>query len=156
MNIRRVNDFIYISNLFQNPHDQVHVLFLTVLSNYCLVDSEIAKKYYMVYLLELSAEPQNEEIWIVSLKSIFDLLLFYGLEFFDMLLNETNDLDKTETRNRTIRLYSNTEDHLIEDIQSTGPISESETNCNFIKILMALFDNEVSHRHIIFVLYNSI
>lgn len=117
----------------------MHVLALKVLSIYCILDKELAKKHIMIFFYQFSYEQENQENWIVALKGIFDLLLIYGLEYFENLqIQEEN----SENRSEKSRLLYTHEDSIVSinkriDIEK-GP-------CNFIKILMGLLNNAVNN-----------
>ncbi|GAB1863840.1 Condensin complex subunit 3 [Camponotus japonicus] len=124
-----------VLNSLDHPDDNVHVLALKVLSIYCILDKELAKKHIMIFFYQFSYEQENQENWIVALKGIFDLLLIYGLEYFENLqIQEENSENKSEKS----RLLYTHEDSIVSinkriDIEK-GP-------CNFIKILMGLLNN---------------
>ena len=103
----------------------------------CHVDQDLAKKYIMMYFLYIS-ESANENVWIAATEVIFDLLLKYGFEHFNITQDDNPQSGK---RSRSVRLYS----HNDEDIN----VNDKQINCtdssnNVIKALMALLDNQVS------------
>ncbi|EFN66582.1 Condensin complex subunit 3 [Camponotus floridanus] len=124
-----------VLNSLDHPDDNVHVLALKLLSTYCILDKELAKKHIMIFFYQFSYEQENQENWIVALKAIFDLLLIYGLEYFENLqIQEENSENKSEKS----RLLYTHEDSIVSinkriDIEK-GP-------CNFIKILIGLLNN---------------
>lgn len=91
----------------------------------------------MMLVLQFSLEQENLDIWIIALKGIFDLLLLYGLEHFDILeYNEENSTNKNE-KSHTTKLYTDNDTEV-------SLSSEVGTGRNFIKILAGLLDNPVS------------
>lgn len=95
----------------------------------------------MMLFLQFSLEQENLDIWIAALKGIFDLLLLYGLEYFDILENGNDNTVNRSEKSRT-KLFTDTDTEI-----SLSSIRRSETergNCNFIKILAGLLDNAVS------------
>ncbi|XP_015584822.1 condensin complex subunit 3 [Cephus cinctus] len=123
---------------FDHADDTVHLLALKAVAICCLLDKELAKKHIMMFFLQFSIEQDNQDIWIMALKSIFDLLLFYGMEYFDIMQNEEENVSSNKSKNRTVKLYSNTDDTLIPE----STVSETENNyLNIIKILTGLLDN---------------
>lgn len=93
-----------------------------------------------MYFLYIS-ESGNEEVWIAASKVIFDLLLKYGLEHFDITQDDSNPQNGSK-RSRSVRLYShNDEDINVNDKQ----ISCTDSSNNVIKALMALLDNQVCY-----------
>lgn len=128
----------------------MHILALKVLSIYCILDKELAKKHIMIFFYQFSLEPDDQEIWIIALKGIFDLLLYYGIECFDILqgLKETST-----TQNSTRSLYTH-EDTItsIHDVKQTKTV---QNNYNFIKILTGLLNNEVNKKHISCICYTN-
>ncbi|XP_020300506.1 condensin complex subunit 3 isoform X2 [Pseudomyrmex gracilis] len=127
----------FVLDSLDHPDDSVHILALKVLSIYCILDKELAKKHIMIFFYQFSLEPDDQEIWIIALKGIFDLLLYYGIECFDILqgLKETST-----TQNSTRSLYTH-EDTItsIHDVKQTKTV---QNNYNFIKILTGLLNNE--------------
>lgn len=93
----------------------------------------------MIFFYQFSYEQENQENWIVALKGIFDLLLIYGLEYFENLqIQEENSENKSEKS----RLLYTHEDSIVSinkriDIEK-GP-------GNFIKILIGLLNNAVNN-----------
>ncbi|XP_011706889.1 PREDICTED: condensin complex subunit 3 [Wasmannia auropunctata] len=122
----------FVLNSLDHPHDSVHVLALKTLGVYCILDKELAKKHMMIFFYQFSLEQENQEIWVVSLKGIFDLLLMYGLEYFDILQSpEENRSEKTRS------LYTHDDSNL--SLSKRTEIEEGP--CNFIKILTGLLTN---------------
>lgn len=93
--------------------------------------------------LQFSVEQENQEIWIVTLKGIFDLLLLYGLKYFDILENQNESIDRTE-KSRT-KLYTNTDREV--SLSSSQKSDTERSNYNLINILAGLLDNAVSICH---------
>ncbi|XP_029671804.1 condensin complex subunit 3 [Formica exsecta] len=119
-----------------HPDDNVHVLALKVLGTYCILDKELAKKHVMIFFYQFSYEHENQEIWIVALKAIFDLLLIYGLEYFENLqIQEENSMQNRSEKSRS--LYT----HEDSVISINKRIEMEKGPCNFIKILMGLLNN---------------
>ncbi|XP_033333688.2 chromosome associated protein G isoform X2 [Megalopta genalis] len=121
-----------------HPDDKVHILAIKALGIFCVLDKEVARKHIMVLFLQFSLEQENPEIWTMTLKGIFDLLLFYGLEYFDMLGSEDVTTNRTE-KSRTVRLYTDTNDEI--SVSSAQHSNTEEGNHSFIKILTGLLDN---------------
>lgn len=117
----------------------MHVLALKVLGTYCILDKELAKKHVMIFFYQFSYEHENQEIWIVALKAIFDLLLIYGLEYFENLqIQEENSMQNRSEKSRS--LYT----HEDSVISINKRIEMEKGPCNFIKILMGLLNNTVN------------
>ncbi|CAK9813926.1 Condensin complex subunit 3 [Anthophora quadrimaculata] len=116
--------------------DRVHILAIKAISICCILDKELAEQHIMTLFLQFSLEQENVEIWIIALKGIFDLLLLYGLEHFDIVEHtQQNFTNKTE-KSRT-KLYNDTDSEV-----SLTSINRTQTErCNFIKILAGLLDN---------------
>ncbi|EFN80068.1 Condensin complex subunit 3 [Harpegnathos saltator] len=116
----------------KHPDDNVHVLALKALGVYCILDKEMAKKYLMVFFYQFSAEQENPDIWVIALKGIFDLLLSYGLEYFEIL-------QIPEERSGWSRmLYT----HDVDSVVSLNGRPAIEDNSrNFVHILTGLLDN---------------
>ncbi|XP_011876337.1 PREDICTED: condensin complex subunit 3 [Vollenhovia emeryi] len=126
----------FVLSSLDHSHDSVHILALKTLAVYCLLDKELTKKHVMIFFYQFSLEQENQEIWIVSLKAIFDLLLMYGLEYFDILQpSEENSMQSRSEKTRS--LYAH-EDSSI-DISKRCQVEEGP--CNFIKILTGLLTN---------------
>ncbi|XP_003705431.1 chromosome associated protein G [Megachile rotundata] len=123
-----------------HPDDNVHILAVRALSICCILDKELAKKHIMMLILQFSLEQENPEIWIIALKGIFDLLLLYGLEHFDILQQpeESNTTNKSNKSNTT-KLYTDTDMEV--SLSSTRKSDTENGNRNFIKILAGLLDN---------------
>ncbi|XP_076748823.1 chromosome associated protein G [Xylocopa sonorina] len=122
-----------------HSNDEVHILALKAISTYCILDKELAKQHIMMLFLQFSLEQENTNIWITALKGIFDLLLLYGLEYFDIIenssqrnTNKSTGVDKTRTK-----LFSETD----TEISLTHNEDTEHESCNFIKILTGLLDN---------------
>lgn len=86
-------------------------------------------------------EQETREIWVVALKGIFDLLLWYGLEYFEILQNsedEENSMQNKCEKSRSLYTHENS----VTSVNRTTEIEEG--SCNFIKILTGLLDNSVN------------
>ncbi|XP_033356774.1 condensin complex subunit 3 [Bombus vosnesenskii] len=121
-----------------HPDDKVHILALKAVSVCCILDRELAKQHIMMLFLQFSLEQENPDIWIVALKGIFDLLLLYGLEHFDILENVPDNTGSKSEKSRT-KLFTDTDTEV-----SVASLRKSEAergNCNFIKIIAGLLDN---------------
>ena len=95
----------------------------------------------MMLFLQFSLEQENLDIWIAALKGIFDLLLLYGLEHFDILENENDNTVNRSEKSRT-KLFTDTETEI--SLSSVRRSEAERGNCNFVKILAGLLDNAVS------------
>lgn len=95
----------------------------------------------MMLFLQFSLEQENLDIWIAALKGIFDLLLLYGLEYFDMLENANDNTGNRSEKSRT-KLFTDTDTEI--SLSSVRRSEAERGNCNFIKILAGLLDNAVS------------
>ena len=108
----------------------------------CQLDEQLAKKYFTMFFLQFSLFPDNQSLWVTALKSIFDLLLRYGLEFFDIAHTEdectAHDRSK---RNKTMRLYTDNDEC---SAVTSDQFDVEEGGDKFIKVLTSLLDNEVS------------
>lgn len=94
----------------------------------------------MIFFYQFSLEQENQEIWVISLKGIFDLLLMYGLEYFDIL--QSSEENSMEYRSEKIRsLYT----HDDSSISISKRTEVEEGPCNFIKILTGLLTNAVNN-----------
>ncbi|KAL2745812.1 Condensin complex subunit 3 [Vespula maculifrons] len=121
-----------------HPDDRVHILALEALGIFCILDKELAKTHILTFLLQFSLEEEKQEIWIVTLKALFDLLLRYGLEFFDISKSSDNNslLNKT---NKPVKLFNRMEE---EDITVyRQPSNNQAQNPDIMKILIGLMDN---------------
>ncbi|KAF7389917.1 hypothetical protein HZH68_011774 [Vespula germanica] len=121
-----------------HPDDRVHILALEALGIFCILDKELAKTHILTFLLQFSLEQEKQEIWIVTLKALFDLLLRYGLEFFDISKNSDDNslLNKT---NKPVKLFNRMEE---EDITVyRQPSNNQAQNPDIMKILIGLMDN---------------
>jgi len=96
----------------------------------------------MIFFYQFSLEQENQEIWVISLKGIFDLLLMYGLEYFDILQSpeENSVQDRFE---KTRSLYTHEDSNT--SINKQTEIEEEGRPCNFIKILTGLLTNAVNN-----------
>ena len=99
----------------------VHILALKAIGICCLLDEEVAKQFMMLFYLQLSSDDDIPQIWIIALKTIFDLLLAYGLETFE------------------IEPYGKS-----QDVSNVADRTDGNENRNFIKIIITLLDNVVS------------
>lgn len=93
----------------------------------------------MIFFYQFSMEQENQEIWIIALKAIFDLLLVYGLEYFQIPQNSEESSVQNKTEKSRI-LYTK-EDDMVSISRHT---EMEEGSGNFIKILMGLLDNAVN------------
>lgn len=94
----------------------------------------------MIFFYQFSLEQENQEIWVISLKGIFDLLLMYGLEYFDIL--QSSEENSMENRSEKIRsLYTHDDSSIFINKQT----EVEEGPCNFIKILTGLLTNAVNN-----------
>ncbi|XP_035740285.1 condensin complex subunit 3-like [Vespa mandarinia] len=121
-----------------HPDDRVHILALEALGIFCILDKELARTNILTFLLQFSLEQEKQEIWIITLKALFDLLLYYGLEFFDISKNDDNSslLNKT---NKPVKLFNQMEE---EDITVYRQSSNSQVQSpDIMKILIGLLDN---------------
>lgn len=114
----------------------MHILALKALGLYCILDKELAKKHIMIFFYQFSLEQENQEIWITALKGIFDLLLMYGLDYFEILQNSEENSMQNKSKNRTLYTHDDT-------VVSINQIESRENSCNFVKILTGLLDNPV-------------
>ncbi|CAD1469487.1 unnamed protein product [Heterotrigona itama] len=121
-----------------HPSDTVHILALKAVSICCILNKELAKQHIMMLFLQFSLEQENLDIWIAALKGIFDLLLLYGLEYFDMLENANDNTVNRSERSRT-KLFTDTDTEI--SLSSVHRSEAERGNCNFIKILAGLLDN---------------
>ena len=131
-----------MKSFFQHPDINIHELALKAVAICCQLDGELAKKYFTMFFLQFSIYPDEPKLWITTLKSIFDLLLRFGLEFFNIAQTEeegtTHDRSK---RNRTVRLYTDNEEC---SAVTSDQFDVEEGGDKFIKVLTSLLDNEVS------------
>lgn len=134
---------IQCNSNFQHIDDNVHILAIRAVSICCILDAEEAKKHIMMLFLQFSLEQENEKIWIEALKGIFDLLLLYGLQYFDIIENpDSNNTTNKPEKSRTIRLYNDPDQEV--SVTSVDKSNGERGNCHFIKILAGLLDNAVS------------
>lgn len=106
----------------------------------------------MTFFLQFSLEQEKQEIWTTTLKVIFDLLLYYGFEFFDISKNSNNSNLSNKT-NKLVKLFNQMDD---EDITTYRQSSNDQVeNPDIMKILTKLLDNVVStiSYHILFIIY---
>ncbi|KYM96379.1 PREDICTED: condensin complex subunit 3-like [Cyphomyrmex costatus] len=125
-----------VLNSLDHPHDSVQVLALKTLCVYCILDKELAKKLIKIFFYQFSLEQENQDMWVVSLKAIFDLLLVYGLEYFDIVPSLENN--SVHNKSEKIRSLYTHEDSIHEDISINKRTEIEEGPCNFIKILKGL------------------
>ncbi|XP_071634253.1 condensin complex subunit 3 [Temnothorax longispinosus] len=126
----------FVLSSLDHSDDSVHILALKTLGVYCILDKELAKKHIMIFFYQFSLEQENQEIWVVSLKGIFDLLLMYGFEYFDILQSpEENSMENRSEKTRS--LYT----HEDSNISISKRAEVEEGPCNFIKILTGLLTN---------------
>jgi hypothetical protein len=95
----------------------------------------------MIFFYQFSLEQENQEIWIVALKGIFDLLLIYGLDYFEILQSPENisEIENKSEKNRTLYTHD-------DSIVSINKEMNEKSSCNFVKILTGLLDNPVSNQ----------
>lgn len=94
-----------------------------------------------MYFLYIS-ESSSEEVWIAATEVVFDLLLKYGFEHFDIPQDgdENTTMHNGSKRSKSVRLYSHTDDDThVNDKQ----INSTDMGNNVIKALLALLDNSV-------------
>lgn len=112
----------------------------------CLLDGELAKKYFTMFFLPFTDFPDDYRMWITALKAIFDLLLRYGLEFFNIPQAEDEiGVNERSKRNRTVRLY--TENDEVSSVNNER-FDVEEGGDKFIKIITGFLDHEVSFSQI--------
>lgn len=94
----------------------------------------------MMYFLYISESP-CEEVWIAATEVIFDLLLKYGFEHFDISQDDDNNstVHNGSKRSKSVRLYSHNDD----DTHVNDKQMNSDLGNNVIKALLALLDNQV-------------
>lgn len=103
----------------------------------------MAKKYLPIFFLQFSMG--DEDVWLASLKGIFDLLLRYGLDRLDMAPSSetTNNEQTTEIRrSRGVRLLRQSNDY--DTPLDLVPAVLHNDKKNIITILTELLDNPVS------------
>ncbi|KAI4482163.1 hypothetical protein M0802_013788, partial [Mischocyttarus mexicanus] len=124
-----------------HPDDKVHLLALEALGIFCILDKELAKQHIFTFLLQFSLEEEKQDIWIITLKALFDLLTRYGVDFFEYKSNNEDFIDQSKDRlTKNIKLFSQIdEDFTLNINQSTNSIQ----NPNIMKILIGLMDNAV-------------
>ncbi|KAL6264149.1 hypothetical protein P5V15_004228 [Pogonomyrmex californicus] len=133
--LRGLLDFVLSS--LDHPDDSVHVLALKTLGVYCILDKELAKKHIMIFFYQFSLEQDDQEIWITSLKVIFDLLLMYGLRYFDILQSpEENSVQNRSEKTRSLYTHNDSDTSLDKRDEM------EEGSCNLIKILTDLLNNK--------------
>lgn len=111
---------MYFNN---TQHPAFHVLTLAIkcTTNYCLKNEEAAKQNMPAFLLQFAHE--NEDVWLVTLKGVFDLLLEFGLKTFNMTPEMGNE---SETSNGSfINVLTGLLDHAVSfDIRPFFQYSE--------------------------------
>ncbi|KAL7297267.1 hypothetical protein TKK_0009667 [Trichogramma kaykai] len=123
----------------QHNNEYVIRLALKCVGLCSLIDKELAKKYFMLYFVYIS-ESNSEEVWVAAAEVIFDLLLKYGFEHFNIAAQEEED-STTSKKGKAVRLFSEQE----EDIN----VNDKEISCdngnvnNVLKALMALLDSQL-------------
>ncbi|KAL0123746.1 hypothetical protein PUN28_005921 [Cardiocondyla obscurior] len=128
----------FVLDSLKHSDCSVRIIALKTLSVYCILDKELAKMYIMMLFYQFSLEQEDPEIWVVSLKGIFDLLLIFGLDYFDILQSHNNTSQNRSERTRT--LYTHEESS--NNISVANRPDVEEGSCNFIKILTGLLTNE--------------
>ncbi|XP_015175226.1 PREDICTED: condensin complex subunit 3-like [Polistes dominula] len=133
---------VAISSL-DHPNDRVHVLALDALGIFCILDKELARKHIFTFLLQFSLEQEKQDIWVITLKALFDLLTCYGVDFFDIKkVNNDDSANQSNKRNKNIKLFGRKEEE--EDGELTDCTSQSINqiqNPDIMKILIGLLDN---------------
>ncbi|XP_023247525.1 condensin complex subunit 3-like [Copidosoma floridanum] len=124
----------------QNTHIKVLSLALECVGLCCHVDKDLAKKYLMMYFLYIT-ESADENVWIAATEVIFDLLLKYGFEHFEITQEGTNNIQDTSKKSKSVRLYS----HNDEDTNVNDKNMHADGSHNVIKALIALLDNQVQN-----------
>ncbi|KAG8284843.1 hypothetical protein J6590_093703 [Homalodisca vitripennis] len=89
----------------EEPGQIVTNLTLRVLSSFCVLDAELAKEYFFFFCFKIT----KNDLSITALKCVFDLLLVYGLSYFNIQDpdEETNEgSEETEQKNLVVLLMS--------------------------------------------------
>ncbi|XP_043504256.1 condensin complex subunit 3 [Polistes fuscatus] len=129
---------IAISSL-DHPNDKVHLLALEALGIFCILDKEIAKKHIFTFLLQFSLEQEKQDIWIITLKALFDLLTCYGIDFFDVKKIDSDNSANQSNKHNKNKLFNPVEE---EDLTVCTNQSISQIqNPDIMKILIGLMDN---------------
>ncbi|XP_017891322.1 condensin complex subunit 3 [Ceratina calcarata] len=125
-----------------HPNDKVHVLAIKGISICSILDKSFAKEHILILFLQFSLEQENNEIWIMTLKGIFDLFLLYGLDYFDILENVSEgDSNKTaNTEKSRTKLYTDNDSEVAFEKMTQNFTGDG--NCNIINILTELLENE--------------
>ncbi|CAD6226878.1 GSCOCG00005958001-RA-CDS [Cotesia congregata] len=138
------DNLVFPSLTHQNRN--VHILTLKAVGIFSMLDEKLAKERFWHYLMYFTEEENSTDLWIISLKVVFDLLLRYGLETFnisnevDSTVNITgNNTQRSRKSGSSHRLYSNTSASLIAE-SLVSDISENSEK-NLITIMTALCDN---------------
>lgn len=102
----------------------------------CLLDGELAKKYFATFVLYTSVD-QKEEIFKISLMSILDMLVCYGLQHF----NVENSVDMSNQKKKgSLQLFDLDKDEM--DLAVSEIQKETE---NIVTKLIRLLDHEVKN-----------
>ncbi|XP_051156329.1 condensin complex subunit 3 [Leptopilina boulardi] len=137
--LRSLLDHMVVENL-GHQDVTIHELELKTIVICCLLDGELAKKYFTMFFLPFTDFPDDYRMWITALKAIFDLLLRYGLEFFNIPQAEDEiGVNERSKRNRTVRLY--TENDEVSSVNNER-FDVEEGGDKFIKIITGFLDHE--------------
>ncbi|XP_043466822.1 condensin complex subunit 3 [Leptopilina heterotoma] len=137
--LRSILDHIVIENL-GHQDVSIHELELKSIVICCLLDGELAKKYFTMFFLPFTEFPDDYRMWITALKAIFDLLLRYGLEFFDIVqADDEIDANDKSKRNRTVRLYTESDEVSSVNVER---FDIEQGGDKFIKIITGFLDHE--------------
>lgn len=126
----------------QNLNISLLTLALKCVGLCCHIDKDLAKKYLMIYFIYIT-ESDDEEVWIAVTEIIFDLLLKYGIEHFEITQDDGNNHQDGNKRNKSVRLYSHTD----EDIHVNDRQVNADTGNDVIKALISLLDSQVKIVH---------
>ncbi|KAJ8674292.1 hypothetical protein QAD02_005554 [Eretmocerus hayati] len=136
--LRTLMESIVLPELREDNNEKVLSIALRCIGLCCHVDAELAKKYLMLCFLYISESPY-EDVWIAAAQVIFDMLLKYGFEHFNINKDDDPNNQQNGKRNKSIRLFSQTdEDVLVNDKQ----INPAESSDSVLKALTALIDNQ--------------
>uniref|UniRef100_A0A1B6GC29 Nuclear condensin complex subunit 3 C-terminal domain-containing protein n=1 Tax=Cuerna arida TaxID=1464854 RepID=A0A1B6GC29_9HEMI len=89
----------------EEPGQIVTNLTLRVLGSFCVLDAELAKEYFFFFCFKIT----KNDLSITALKCVFDLLLVYGLSYFNIQDpdEETNENpEEKEKKNLVVLLMS--------------------------------------------------
>ncbi|XP_015116140.1 condensin complex subunit 3 [Diachasma alloeum] len=108
----------------------------------CLfLDGELAKKHLMMYLVAMTSDQENQDLWQICLAVIFDMFLRYGLDHFQEIISTDRTIDNSRqnpenSKRHGTRLYSSADDTTLTLETETG-----DNRHNLIKILLDLIDH---------------